>query len=141
MTKLKKAVSILLSIVLGISTLFVGTGAFAQTYVPGDANGDGVCDVSDIRAIVLALIDGTTDKLADGDFNCDGKINSLDSWDLMHFIANGQINPPTRPSTTTPETSYTTITTYPTTTTTTTTITTSPTTRKDHEEWDDFGKH
>ena len=58
------------------------------TNTPGDANGDGVCDSSDLIAAFVANKYGTDEPAthAEGDWNNDGVFNSSD---LIYVFANG----------------------------------------------------
>ena len=54
---------------------------------PGDVNGDGVVNISDVNAVINMILTGVTDPA--GDVNDDGTVNIADVNFIINIILNG----------------------------------------------------
>ena len=59
--------------------------------VPGDVNGDGVCNAADVTALYNWILNGDDSQLVNGDQNGDNEINAADVTAVYNIILG--INP------------------------------------------------
>ena len=64
---------------------------YAESYVCGDANGDGTIDISDAVSLIAYIFLGgpAPNPLAAGDANCDGTVDISDAVYLISYIFSG----------------------------------------------------
>ena len=64
--------------------IIVGDGG--AVVVPGDVNGDGVCNSGDVTSLYNFLLNGDTEGMVNGDVNGDGSINSGDITFIYNLL-------------------------------------------------------
>ena len=66
-----------------------------QDYVCGDANADGVTNVSDAVYLISYIFKGGAPPmpLEAGDANCDGRCNLSDAYYIIHWVFTGGNDP------------------------------------------------
>ena len=64
----------------------VATGATAGDFIPGDVNGDGRVNVSDVSALINMILGITALDQTAGDVNGDGRVNVSDVTALINII-------------------------------------------------------
>jgi hypothetical protein len=67
----------------------------ACDYVPGDANGDGTVDISDVVYLIAYIFSGGSppSPLLAGDANCDSMVDISDVVYLIAYIFSGGLAP------------------------------------------------
>ena len=76
-------IAIVTSVDAGVGHVYVkGIGSLG---IPGDTNGDGVCDATDYIAVKTHMGQGSGATLADGDFDVDGDVD----WDDLQTLLAG----------------------------------------------------
>lgn len=63
--------------------------SFIAAHVPGDVNGDGKLDVTDVFALINFLYAGASAPIGDADANGDGKTDVVDVFYLSNYLFSG----------------------------------------------------
>ena len=64
----------------------VSTGVTAGDVLPGDVNGDGICNSADVTALYQFILNNDDSKIVNGDQNADNTINSADVTAVFKII-------------------------------------------------------
>ena len=70
----------------GMGVYKIGAGVKPDEAVPGDVNGDGVCNASDVTALYQYILNNDASAIVNGDQNDDGAINASDVTTVYNII-------------------------------------------------------